>query len=250
MQNVGTTLEDSAGANKILVVDDDQTILDVLKYNLEKESYQVITAADGAQALDKARSEKPDLIILDVMLPVLSGFEVCRILRKEMTVPILLLSARADEVDRVVGLELGADDYVTKPFGVRELMARVRATLRRSQRLQLDAHPEEGPAEEDVSGILRAHGFEVDVSRHTASRNGVPLQLSPKEFQLLAFLIRHHGQVFAREQLVEKLWGYDYDGTLRTIDVHIRSIRVKIEDDPARPEYLVTVHGLGYKFDA
>jgi len=245
MEDTGT-----ARINKILLVDDDQNILDMLKYNLEKENYHVILAADGGQALEKARSEKPDLIILDVMVPVLSGFEVCRILRNEMTVPILMLSARADEVDRVVGLELGADDYITKPFGVRELMARVRATLRRSQRLQFDTHAGRNPDEEDVSGILRSRGFEVDVPRHTASRNGIPLQLSPKEFQLLAFLMRHRGQVFVREQLVEKLWGYDYDGTSRTIDVHIRSIRRKIEDDPAKPEYLVTVHGLGYKFDA
>jgi two-component system OmpR family response regulator len=183
------------------------------------------------------------------MLPVLSGLEVCRILRQEMDVAILMLSARAEEVDRVVGLELGADDYVTKPFGVRELMARIRATLRRSQRLQPN-RSEEGTGEDgDVSGILRTRVFELDVLRHTALRDGRPMQLSPKEFQLLAFLIRNRGRVFQREQLVEKLWGYDYDGTSRTVDVHIRSLRRKMEDDPANPEYLVTVHGLGYKFE-
>jgi DNA-binding response OmpR family regulator len=234
---------------KILLVDDDRSLLDVLRYNLEKENYDVFTATDGGQALEMARSQKPDLIVLDVMLPVLSGLEVCRILRREMDVAILMLSARAEEVDRVVGLELGADDYVTKPFGVRELMARIRATLRRSQRLQPN-RSEEGTGEDgDVSGILRTRVFELDVLRHTALRDGRPMQLSPKEFQLLAFLIRNRGRVFQREQLVEKLWGYDYDGTSRTVDVHIRSLRRKMEDDPANPEYLVTVHGLGYKFE-
>ncbi len=236
--------------NKILIVDDDRSLLEVLKYNLQREDYEVVTAVDGAQALDVARSQKPDLIILDVMLPVLSGLEVCRILRKETSVPILMLSARADEVDRVVGLELGADDYITKPFGVRELMARVRATLRRSELL----HPEvkgEAPADDiGPEGILHAGSFEIDVARHTATRDGVPLRLSPKEFQLLAFLMHHRGKVFLREQLVERLWGYDYDGTSRTVDVHVRSLRRKVEDDPASPTHLVTIHGLGYKFDA
>ena len=235
--------------SKILLVDDDRSLLDVLRYNLEKENYDVFTATDGGQALEMARSQKPDLIVLDVMLPVLSGLEVCRILRQEMDVPILMLSARAEEVDRVVGLELGADDYITKPFGVRELMARIRATLRRSQRLQPNRNEEGTREEEDVSGILRTRVFELDVLRHTALRDGQSMQLSPKEFQLLAFLMRNRGRVFQREQLVEKLWGYDYDGTSRTVDVHIRSLRLKIEDDPANPQHLVTVHGLGYKFD-
>jgi two-component system OmpR family response regulator len=236
--------------SKILLVDDDRSLLDVLRYNLEKENYDVFTATDGGQALEMARAEKPDLIVLDVMLPVLSGLEVCRILRQEMNVPILMLSARVEEVDRVVGLELGADDYITKPFGVSELMARIRATLRRSQRLQPVRNEGETKEEEDVSGNLKAGVFEVDVPRHSASLNGQALQLSPKEFQLLTFLIRNRGRVFHREQLVEKLWGYDYDGTSRTVDVHVRSLRRKIEDDPANPRHLVTVHGLGYKFES
>ncbi len=243
-------MADSRGrASKVLVVDDDRSLLEVLKYNLEKEGYQTVTATDGAQALDVARSEKPDLIILDVMLPTLSGLEVCRILRKETTVPILMLSARADEVDRVVGLELGADDYITKPFGIRELMARVRATLRRSELLQPSIKEELSNDEVAPEGALRAGSFEIDVARHTAARNGVLLQLSPKEFRLLAFLIHHRGKVFLREQLVERLWGYDYDGTSRTVDVHIRSLRRKVEADPTNPVHLITVHGLGYKFE-
>ncbi len=236
--------------SKILLVDDDRSLLDVLRYNLEKENYDVFTATDGGQALEMARSQKPDLIVLDVMLPVLSGFEVCRILRQEMNVPILMVSARAEEVDRVVGLELGADDYIAKPFGMRELMARIRAMLRRSQRIQTNRDGQATKQAEGALGILRAGVFEVDVPRHAASREGHPLQLSPKEFQLLAFLIRNRGMVFQREQLVEKLWGYDYDGTSRTVDVHIRSLRRKMEDDPANPRHLVTVHGLGYKFES
>lgn len=238
------------GINKILLVDDDKTLLDVLRYNLEKENYEVITAADGIQALEQARSEKPDLIILDIMLPGLSGLEVCRILRRDITVPILMLTAKTEEVDKVVGLELGADDYMTKPFSVRELMARVSAMLRRSQGMQQQMNPAATPGEEDVSGIIKAGGFEVDLSKHSVSRNGARIELSPKEFELLVFLMRHRGQVFARERLVEKLWGFDYEGTARTVDVHIRSLRCKIENDPAEPEYLITVHGVGYKFEA
>lgn len=230
---------------KILVVDDDKTLLEVVAYNLRKDDYNVVTAADGAQALAQARAEKPDLIILDVMLPGLSGLEVCRILRKEMAIPILMLTAKIEEVDKIVGLEVGADDYVTKPFSVRELMARVRASLRRTRWIQNDIVTED----EQGQPVVRIKGLQVDISRHTASRDGVPLPLSPKEFDLLAFLMRHHGQVFNREILVEKVWGYDYEGTARTVDVHIRSLRRKIENDPAQPEYLVTVHRFGYKFE-
>jgi DNA-binding response OmpR family regulator len=238
------------GINKILLVDDDRNLLDVLKYNLEKENYSVITAADGIQALELARSEKPDLIILDIMLPGLSGFEVCRILRKDLTVPILMLTAKTEEVDKVVGLELGADDYMTKPFSVRELMARVRAMLRRAQGIQQQMNPEATPGKKDVSGVIKAGGFEVDLLKHTVSRNGARIDLSPREFELFTFLARHQGQVFARERLVEKVWGFDYKGTARTVDVHMRSLRCKIENDPAEPEYLLTVHGFGYKFEA
>jgi two-component system OmpR family response regulator len=231
--------------SKILVVDDDKNILDVLKYNLVKENYSVATAEDGVAALELARKERPDLVLLDIMLPKLDGFEVCRILRKEMSVPILMITAKTGEVDKVVGLELGADDYITKPFSVRELLARVRATLRRSQWTE-----QQTPAtEEATTTVIKADNIEVDVAGHRVLHKGSTLKLSPKEFELLAFLMRYRGQVFDRERLVEKVWGYDYAGTARTVDVHIRSLRQKLEDDPESPKHLVTVHGFGYKFE-
>ncbi len=230
---------------KIMIVDDDKNITDVLKYNLVKENYSVATAEDGVEALELARKEKPSLILLDIMLPKLDGFEVCRILRKEMSVPILMLTAKTEEVDKVIGLELGADDYITKPFSVRELLARIRATLRRSQRIE----PQTPAPEKAVATVLKAGSIEVDVTGHRVLRNGVMLKLSPKEFDLLVFLMRNRGQVFNREHLVEKVWGYDYAGTARTVDVHIRSLRQKIEDAPRCPEHLITIHGFGYKFE-
>lgn len=227
-------------ASKILVVEDDPDLLETLKYNLKKESYSVVTAVDGEQALEAARKEKPDLIILDVMLPKLNGFEVCRILRKDMTVPILMLTAKASETDRVVGLEIGADDYVTKPFSMRELIARIRAMLRRTK------IAEEQPESE---ALLKIGDIELDISRHVASKGRVALDLTPKEFDLLVFLARHKGLVFSREQLLEKVWGYDYAGDTRTVDVHIRWLREKIEDHPNEPKLLVTVRGVGYKLE-
>jgi DNA-binding response OmpR family regulator len=231
--------------NKILVVDDDKNILDVLKYNLVKEGYNIATAEDGIKALELARQEKPDLVILDIMLPGLDGLEVCRILRKEMTVPILMLTAKIEEIDKVVGLELGADDYMTKPFSLRELMARARAMLRRSQ--WMDWQTPSG--EEATLPVLKAGNIEIDVAGHRVLRNGSLIKLSPKEFDLLSFLMHNRGQVFNREQLVERVWGYDYGGTARTVDVHMRSLRQKMEDDPDKPERLLTVHGFGYKFE-
>lgn len=231
--------------NKVLVVDDDINLLDTLKYNLIKDGYHVIKAADGIQALEVARQEKPDLILLDIMLPGMDGLEVCRILRKEVAVPILMLTAKTAEIDKVVGLEIGADDYITKPFSIRELMARVRAMFRRSQ-WQEQQRP---PTESTAQSVLKANSLEVDVTGHRVLRRGKALKLSPKEFDLLSFLMRHRGQVFNREQLVEKVWGYDYGGTARTVDVHIRSLRRKIEDNPVKPEHLLTVHGFGYKFE-
>jgi two-component system OmpR family response regulator len=232
-------------ADKILVVDDDKNILDVLRYNLAEEGYAVSTAGDGMAALEVARAEKPDLIILDIMLPGLDGFEVCRILRKEMAVPILMVTARVDEIDKIVGLDMGADDYMTKPFGVRELLARVRAMLRRSHEKDLSV----GSYEETMPSVLKADNIEIDIDRHRAARRGAILKLSPKEFDLLVFLMQHPGQVFNRERLVERVWGYDHEGTARTVDVHVRSLRQKIEDDPRQPEHLLTVHGVGYKFE-
>jgi two-component system OmpR family response regulator len=225
---------------KILIVEDDRNLLSTLKYNLQKEGYATVTAVDGAEALDVARREKPDLILLDVMLPKLSGFEVCRILRKEMTVPILMLTAKTEEVDKIVGLEIGADDYMTKPFSMRELLARLGAMLRRADMSQ----PPPAGAES-----LKIGDLEIDVARHQVSFQGSPLELTPKEFELLLFLARNKGLVFSREQLLDKVWGYDYAGETRTVDVHIRWLRQKIEIDPAHPRILLTVRGAGYKLE-
>jgi len=233
------------GNSKILVVEDDQNLLDVLKYNLAKEGYDVLTAVDGIEALDAARSKKPDLIILDIMLPKLDGFEVCRILRREMTVPILMLTAKAEETDKVVGLELGADDYMTKPFSMREFLARIRAMLRRAEMMMTAT----SSAQEAIPSLIKVGELEIDLARHRVSRSGTIIDLSPKEFDLLAFLIKNKEQVFSRDQLLEKVWGYDYAGDTRTVDVHIRWLRQKIEVDPATPGHLLTVRGIGYKFE-
>jgi DNA-binding response OmpR family regulator len=231
--------------SKVLVVEDDRTLLEVLQYNLSQQGYDVLAAADGAQGLETARIGKPDLVILDVMLPKMDGYEVCRILRQETTVPIMMLTARTEETDRVVGLEVGADDYVTKPFSMRELMARVRAMLRRTEMMKQEA----------VSGVrpalpcLKAGDFEIDAARHKVYRGGVAIDLSRMEFALLEFLARNQGQVFSRDHLLEKVWGYDFAGDTRTVDVHVSWLRHKIEADPAHPKYLVTVRGVGYKFE-
>jgi two-component system OmpR family response regulator len=227
--------------DKILVVEDDRNLLDALKYNLRKDGYDVVTAVDGVEALDVARREKPDLIILDLMLPKMSGFEVCRILRKETIVSILMLTAKVDETDKVVGLEIGADDYMTKPFSLRELLARVRAMLRRAKMVETLPGPEEA--------LLEVGDIEVDIARHQASKGATRLELTPKEFDLLAFLARNKGFVFTRDQLLEKVWGYDFAGDTRTVDVHIRWLRQKLETDPSNPKHLVTVRGTGYKLE-
>jgi two-component system OmpR family response regulator len=231
---------------RVLVVEDDQTLLEVLHYNLRQQGYDVITAADGAAGLDTARSGKPDLVILDVMLPKMDGYEVCRILRRETSVPIMMLTARTEEIDRVVGLEVGADDYVTKPFSMKELMARVRAMLRRAEMMKREAESAVG----SPSPSLMAGDLEIDPARHKVSRGGVALELSRMEFALLEFLARNQGQVFNRDHLLEKVWGYDFSGDTRTVDVHVSWLRHKIESDPAHPRHLVTVRGVGYKFEA
>jgi two-component system OmpR family response regulator len=227
--------------DKILIIEDDRNLLDTLKYNLRKEGYNIVTAVDGAEALDVARREKPDIIILDIMLPKMSGFEVCRILRGEMIVPILMLTAKIEETDKIVGLEIGADDYMTKPFSLRELLARVRAMLRRAKMVEMQPGPREA--------LLKVGDIEVDTARHKASKGATMLQLTPKEFDLLAFLARNKGFVFNRDQLLEKVWGYDFAGDTRTVDVHISWLRQKIETDPNNPKYLVTVRGTGYKLE-
>ena len=223
----------------ILVADDEPTLVATLKYNLERDSYEVITAADGESALAAARARRPDLVLLDLMMPGLNGLEVCRILRREMQVPILILTARGAEADKVAGLEIGADDYVTKPFSMRELMARVRALLRRS---------ENAPAP-DLE-IVSSGDLTIDIRKRVASRDGSGLPLKPKEFELLSFFARNPGQAFTRDQLLNQIWGYDYAGDTRTVDVHVRWLRQKIEEEPERPTRLITVRGVGYRFDA
>ncbi|MBI2935133.1 MAG: response regulator transcription factor [Chloroflexi bacterium] len=224
---------------KILVVEDDRTLRSVLHYNLSKEGYDVVAAVDGIEAVNLARRDHPALVVLDLMLPGLNGLEVCRILRRETAVPILMLTAKAEEMDKVVGLEIGADDYVTKPFSMRELMARIRAMLRR---VQLMETVKEAP-------MVRAGVIEVDVARHRATVEGKPLDLSPREFDLLSYLVRNKGFVFGRDHLLEKIWGYDFKGNTRTVDVHVRWLREKIENDPASPRRLLTVRGAGYKIE-
>lgn len=230
---------------KVLIVEDDKTLLEVLRYNLVKEGYSVITAVDGSQAVQVARIERPDLIILDLMLPQMNGLEVCRNVRTDMIVPIIMLTAKAEEIDKIVGLEVGADDYMTKPFSLRELLARVRAMLRRTDMVK----QESGKSEIVETQIIHSGEIEIDLSRHSVQKKGVQIELNPKEFDLLVFLIRNRGQVFGRETLLEKVWGYDFAGDTRTVDVHIRWLRKKIEDNPELPCLLVTIRGVGYKFE-
>jgi DNA-binding response OmpR family regulator len=237
---------------KVLVVEDEPALVDTLDYNLVRQGYDVVTATDGATALSVAREEKPDLVILDVMLPVLDGFEVCRILRQETNVPILMLTARVEEVDKIVGLEVGADDYLTKPFSMRELMARVKALLRRVRLMR-----EEVAAADDQylnkrgsnRGKLVFGDLVVDMGRREVTCSGSLLHLKPKEFDLLVFLTRNRGMVLSREQILERVWGWDYDGGSRTVDVHVRWLREKIEPDPSEPERIITARGVGYRFD-
>ena len=236
---------------KILIVEDEPTLLETLKYNLERQGYEVVTAADGVQALPKAREEKPDLVILDVMLPGLDGFEICRILRQEMSPPILMLTARDEEVDKIVGLEVGADDYLTKPFSMRELLARVKAHLRRVRLLREEMETSgQRPGGGGESGTVFGFGdLVIDESRHEVQRAGAVLALKPKEFELLAFLARNRGIALGRSLILERVWGWDFDGGSRTVDVHIRWLREKVEADPAQPKRILTVRGIGYRFD-
>ncbi len=234
---------DEAMTAGILVVEDDNTLRELLEYNLKREGYSVLTAVDGAQALEKYRSGKPQLIILDIMLPIMSGTEVCRIIRGESQVPIIMLTAKTEEVDRVVGFELGADDYVTKPFSMRELLSRIKAVLRRSEAAKNTA-----TATAAASGFLEACDIRVDLKKHEVVRKEVRVELNPKEFELLALLMSNRGQVFSREQILRRVWGYEYIGSDRTVDVHIRWMRRKLETDPDNPQYLLTVRGYGYKF--
>lgn len=238
-------------AEKILVVEDEAVLLETLRYNLTRQGYDVYTAADGRLALQVARRERPALILLDVMLPGLDGLEVCRILRQEMSVPILMLTARAEEVDRVVGLEVGADDYIAKPFSMRELLARVKAALRRVRLTREEA----GAAGQYAAAVLPAPAalsfgdLTIDTGRGEVLREGRALRLKPKEYELLLFLARHRGMVLSRDLILQRVWGWDFVGGSRTVDVHVRWLREKIEDDPARPMRIVTVRGMGYRFE-
>lgn len=227
---------------KILVVDDEASIVTMLAYNLKKEGYDVVTAEDGEVALEKFESEKPDLLLLDIMMPKMDGYEVCRKIRKKSNVPIIMLTARADEVDKVVGLEMGADDYVTKPFGNRELIARVKANLRRSDIAPVTNNEKDG--NNQVYGDLN-----IDFDRYEVTKRGEVINLTLREFELLTFLATQTPTIFTRENLLEKVWGYEYFGDVRAVDVTIRRLREKIEDDPSKPKYIVTKRGVGYYFN-
>ena len=234
-------------AEKILVVEDELTLQETLAYNLKHQGYTVETAGDGPSALDVARRSHPDLIILDIMLPGIDGFEVCRILRQELSTPILMLTARDDEIDRVVGLEVGADDYLTKPFSMRELLARVKALLRRVRMIK-EEFGTNGNAPK-ANQALTFGDLIVDLTRREVRLKEQALALKPKEYELLLFLAQHRGQMLSREFILEKVWGWDFIGDSRTVDVHIRWLREKIESEPANPRRIITVRGAGYRFE-
>ena len=225
----------------VLVVDDEVNMVDALRYVLTKEGFRVETASNGLEAVEVARRLRPELVVLDLMLPDLSGFEVCRRLRRESSVPIIMLTAKDDEVDKVAGLEMGADDYVTKPFSMRELVARVRAQIRRSEAAAEAG--DDGGAGRIVAGLL-----DINPASHEAFLGDQPLSLQPREFDLLAFLARRPDMVFSRDQLIERVWGSNAFVDARTVDVHIRGLRKKIEADPSNPRYIETVRGVGYRF--
>lgn len=230
---------------KILIVDDEKNIADIIAFNLKKEGYQVIKAGDGEEGVKMAMEENPDLILLDIMMPKMDGYEACKKIREKKNTPIIMLTARAEELDKVLGLELGADDYVTKPFGVRELMARVKANLRKTvYREEPAAVAEEKPVAEGNFGRL-----DINAERYEVRKDGNPLDLTLREFELLKFLSERKGQVFSRETLLEKVWGYEYYGDVRTVDVTIRRLREKLEDTPGKPDFILTKRGVGYYFD-
>ncbi len=224
-------------AKKILVVDDEKPITDIIKFNLNKEGFDVITAFDGEEALTKTEEESPDLILLDLMLPKIDGLEVARQIRKSKNTPIIIISAKDDEIDKILGLEMGADDYVTKPFSNRELVARVKANLRRSDIL---------PEKTDKTSKIKIGNLEIDTDAYTVKKNNKTIELTNREYELLVYLARHVGQVMTREHLLQKIWDYDYFGDGRTVDVTIRRLREKVEDIPSNPTFLITKRGIGY----
>lgn len=232
---------------KILVVDDEISLQETLSYNLTRQGYDVEIAGDGPAALEKARQIKPDLIILDIMLPGMDGIEICRILRHEMSTPVLMLTARDDEIDRVVGLEVGADDYLTKPFSMRELLARVKALLRRVRLMREELNS--SSTNKEAKTPISFGNIILDDMRRELRKDGQPLAMKPKEYDLMLFLAQHKGQVLSRDFILERVWGWDYIGDSRTVDVHIRWLREKIEEDPALPVRIITVRGAGYRFE-
>ena len=226
-------------AKRILVVDDETRLVNLVRGYLEQDGYEVATAGNGREALLVSREFGPDLIVLDLMMPEVDGWEFLRLVRRERNTPIIVLTARVDESDRIAGLEMGADDYLTKPFSPRELVARVRAVLRRTQ----------PAADTPLAELMRAGDLELDAEAHIVRREGRPLELTPMEFDLLAVLMRNPGRAFSRLELLERTQGYAYDGYERTVDVHIKNLRKKIESDPAHPQYVLTVFGVGYRFN-
>ena len=228
------------GARKILIVEDEKTISDIIMFNLKNEGFEVDTAYDGNDGLDKAINGKPDLILLDVMLPGIDGFEICKKVREVSKAPILMLTAKEEEVDKVLGLELGADDYITKPFGMRELIARIKANIRR---IDFD----EEKADEPLN-IRELGNLVIDMNRYEVRKNGTPLELTLREFELLQYLAEKESKVFSREQLLSDVWGYEYFGDIRTVDVTVRRLREKLEDDSSDPKYIMTKRGIGYYF--
>jgi two-component system response regulator VicR len=226
---------------KVLIIEDEKNISDIVKLNLTKEGFNVDTAFDGQEGLDKALGTDPDLVLLDVMLPSLDGFEVCRKIREKSNVPIIMLTAKEEEVDKVLGLELGADDYITKPFGLRELIARIKANIRRTVMA--------GDIGQAPSSNTTDYGnLTIDGDRYEVRKDGVPLELTLREFELLRYLAEHEDKVFSREQLLEDVWGYEYYGDIRTVDVTVRRLREKLEDDSSDPKYILTKRGIGYYF--
>jgi len=226
---------------KILVVDDEKNIVDIISFNLKKEGYDVVVAYNGEEAVNKNEEEAPELILLDIMMPVVDGYEACKKIREKYETPIIMLTARAEEVDKVLGLEIGADDYVTKPFGVKELMARVKANLRRKSVKETDENKAKGNG-------LEFGNLAIDLDLYEVKRDGTIVELTFREFELIKFLATQKTQVFTREMLLEKVWGYEYFGDVRTVDVTVRRLREKIESDPSRPQYILTKRGVGYYF--
>ena len=226
--------------NRVLIAEDEKPISDIIKFNLEKEGYEIITAYDGEDALKKALNEQLELIILDIMLPSMDGFEICKRVREKSSVPIIMVTAKEEEVDKILGLELGADDYITKPFSIRELVARVKANVRR-QEMNINADQQE-------KEIIKNKDLSIDLMKYEVKKGSTSIDLTVREFELLKFLAKQKDHVFSREQLLERVWGYEYYGDIRTVDVTVRRLREKVEDDSSNPTYIMTKRGVGYYF--